>query len=423
MYQIENSGELLKEKREELHKGLSRGKLAPRVLWLGLTSFLTDISSEMVATTLPLYLLLSLRLSPFQLGLVDGLYQGASILVRLLSGYLADRLRNPKLIAALGYALSMVSRPALLLAGANWNALAGVILVDRIGKGIRTAPRDALIATSTPTERLATAFGVHRAMDTAGAMLGPLVAAGILWLTTQAYDAVFVVSFCFALIGVAVIATFVRNPAAEAAVPPPPLSLRQSLALLLTPTFRRLVLGGSLLALTTISDNFLYLTLQEQLQLRPSFFPLLYVGAALIFMLCAIPVGRLADRVGRRPVFGVGYLLLLGAYGLVWLGVGGYLGMALVLVLVGLYYAATDGVLTAMASAQLPEQLRGSGLALLATGIGLARLCASALFGWLWSVWGSQAAVGIFALSLVGATILAWGWLGGGTPRAERETA
>jgi len=361
MYQIENSGELLKDKRNAVRNGVGRAKLAPTVLLLGLTSFLTDISSEMVAT--------------------------------------------------LGYGLSALSRPALLLVGANWNALAGVILVDRIGKGIRTAPRDAMIAASTPMDRLATAFGVHRAMDTAGAMIGPLLAAGILWLTTQAYDAVFVVSFCFALIGVAVIATFVRTPVTAEATAARSESLRNSLALLTVPNFRLLVLSGSLLALATISDNFLYLTLQEQLQLSQSLFPLFYVSVALIFMLFAIPVGRLADRLGRRSIFGAGYIMLIAAYGLVWGNTSSVMLVALALVLIGLYYAATDGVLTAMASVHLPANLRSSGLALLATGIGLARLCASTLYGWVWGMWGSQAAVGVFMVGIIVATWIGWWFL------------
>jgi hypothetical protein len=264
-----------------------------------LASFLTDISSEMVATTLPLYLVLSLRLSLFQFGLVDGLYQGASIVVRLLSGYLADRLRNPKLVTTLGYALSALSRPALLFVVANWNALAGVVLIDRIGKGIRTAPRDAMIAASTPTERLATAFGVHRALDTAGAMIGPLLAAAILWLTTQAYDVVFVVSFCFALIGVAVIATFVRTPVTSETSGARAESLRNSLALLMLPRFRLLVLSGSLLALMTISDNFVYLTLQEQLNLAQiEYGSLMYSGVSVMRML--------VDGIGGLTVFASG---------------------------------------------------------------------------------------------------------------------
>ncbi|RIK43632.1 MAG: MFS transporter [Chloroflexi bacterium] len=410
MYQIENSGDLLKSKRGGVRSRFGWTKVAPVVLLLGLTSFLTDISAEMVAATLPLYLVFGLRLSPFQFGLVDGLYQGASILVRLLSGYVADRWRNPKLVATVGYGLSTVSRPALLLVGANWNALAGVVLIDRIGKGIRTAPRDAMIAGSTPGEYLATAFGVHRAMDTAGAMIGPLLAAGILWLTAQAYDAVFVVSFGFALVGFAVIATFVRTPASVTATMTHPQSLRESFELLAAPGFRVLVLSGSLLALTTISDAFVYLILQERVQLPQSFFPLFYVSMALIFMLFAIPVGRLADRVGRRSIFGAGYVMLITAYGLLWSSVSSMVLVALVLCLMGLYYAATDGVLAALASAHLPTHLRSSGLALLATGIALARLCASTLYGWMWGMWGSQTAIGVFTVGMILATVTAW-WL------------
>lgn len=410
MYQIENSGDLLKQKREQLAKGLRQVRFNSTVLGLGLTSFFTDISSEMIATTLPLYLVFSLHLSPFQFGLVDGLYQGASILVRLVSGYLADALRNPKLVATLGYALSALSRPALLLVGTHWNALVGVILVDRIGKGLRTAPRDAMIATATPAERLATAFGVHRALDTAGAMLGPLLAALILWLTVQKYDAVFVVSFCFALIGVAIIATFVRPaPLTETPGRRPP-TLRQAVGLLSAPNFRVIVLSGSLLALMTISDNFVYLALQQQLQLAQSLFPLLYVSVALLFMLLAIPVGHLADRLGRRLVFGAGYVILFSAYGLLWWSGDSLLFSGLILGLLGLYYAATDGVLQALASNQLPAELRSSGLALLATGTGLARLCASILYGWVWGQWGAQSAAALFALGLSAALVVA-GWL------------
>jgi MFS family permease len=420
MYQIENSGDLLKQKREELRKGRSWVRLAPTVYLLGVTSFLTDISSEMVAATLPLYLMVALRLSPFQFGLVDGLYQGASILVRLLSGYVADRWRNPKLVATLGYGLSTLSRPALLLAGANWNALAGVVLVDRIGKGIRTAPRDAMIAASTPAERLATAFGVHRAMDTAGAMLGPLLASVILWLTAQAYDAVFVVSFAIALIGVATIATFVRTPAEIESAATRPQSLREALAFLAVPHFRRLVLSGTLLALTTISDSFVYLTLQERIQLPPSLFPLFFVGVALIFMIFAIPVGQVADRVGRVPIFMLGYLMLAAAYGLLWASGDSRALVVLVLALLGFYYAATDGVLTAIASGQLPIHLRSSGLALLATGVALARLCASTLYGWAWGEWGSQRAVVLFLIGVIVATGIA-GWLLWNVERPSEE--
>src|SRR5687768_2189498 len=213
MYPIENSGDLIKNKRRQLFSREIWTNVGGNVFFLGLTSLLTDISSEMVTATLPLYLLLTLRLAPLQFGLIDGINQGASVLVRIASGLIADRWRRAKEVATAGYAFSAVCRIGLLLVGRNWLALSGVVLLDRIGKGIRTSPRVAMIAASVPSEKLGTAFGVHRAMDTAGAMLGPLVATGLLVVAPGAYDAVFIVSFCFAIVGVSVIGLLVEAPA------------------------------------------------------------------------------------------------------------------------------------------------------------------------------------------------------------------
>ena len=187
MYPIENSGDLLKNKRKQLFSRDVWTSVGRNVFFLGLTSLLTDISSEMVTATLPLYLLLVLGLPPLQFGLLDGINQGASALVRIASGLIADRWRRAKEVATAGYAFSAICRIGLLLVGRSGLGLSGVVLLDRIGKGIRTAPRDAMIAASAPSEKLATAFGVHRAMDTAGAMLGPLIAAGLLFLAPQAW--------------------------------------------------------------------------------------------------------------------------------------------------------------------------------------------------------------------------------------------
>jgi MFS family permease len=297
----------------------------------------------------------------------------------------------------------------VLLIGGNWRLLSGVVILDRIGKGIRTPPRDAMIAASSAPEQLATAFGVHRAMDTAGAMVGPLLAAALLALTAGAYDAVFVVSFCIALIGVAVITLFVDNPAQAPAEQRNPLPLQSIAELMRMDKFRRLLISGPLLALMTISDTLLYLTLQRHTALNDRFFPLLYVATALIFMLLAVPVGRLADRLGRGRIFLIGYALLGVGYGLlltpltVWVVVGG------VLLLLGLYYAATDGVLMALVSETLPADRRTTGIALLTTGTGLARLAASSLYGVLWGWRGANTALLLFLVGLataVGVTIL-----------------
>jgi MFS family permease len=412
MYPIENSGDLIKNKRKQLLSREMWVGVGSNVFFLGLTSLLTDISSEMVTATLPVYLLVTLRLAPLQFGLIDGINQGASVLVRIASGLIADRWRRAKEVATAGYAFSAICRIGLLLVGRSWLGISGVVLLDRIGKGIRTSPRDAMIASSVPSEKLATAFGIHRAMDTAGAMMGPLLAAALLLLTPGAYDVVFIVSFCFAIVGVAVIALLVEQPAESApAADSPPVTSRIVGQLLARQDFRALVLVSAALALTTLSDSFIFLTLQRRFDFSLSLFPLLYVGVALVYMVLAIPTGRLADRLGRRTVFLAGYGLLAVLYGLLLVpGLPPALSLGLLLLL-GLYYAATDGVLAALASAMLPEQWRTTGLAVMTTGTGLARLLASLGYGALWTYLGPGPALTIFLLGLSITVLLAWVFL------------
>lgn len=420
MYQGDNPADLLKNKRGVPGSRISWTNVGSTVFLLGVTSLLTDISSEMVSATLPLYLLVALRFSPFQVGVVDGLYQGAAVLVRVASGLISDRWRRPKQVAAAGYGLSAICKLGFLIAGSSWTGISSVILLDRIGKGIRTAPRDAMIAASSQRHQLGTAFGVHRAMDTAGAMLGPLLAVGILSVAPQAYDAIFVVSLCVALIGLAVIVLFIDNPSDEAvisvgdtaAIESPANQGRVSLhsmgRLLWQPEFRTLVIAGSALALVTVSDGLLYLALQQRMTIANGFFPLLYVITALMFMILAIPAGQLADRIGLKSVFLLGYVMLAGAYGVLLLPKMNYPVAVLMLTLLGAYYAATDGVFMALASRVLPGHLRATGLALLTTGIGLARLLASTLYGIVWSWLGVQRALMLFICGLIAVLLIAW---------------
>jgi len=375
-------------------------RVSRTVLLLGVTSLFTDISSEMVATILPLYLVYTLGFTPLQFGFIDGLYQGASALVRIGSGLVGDRWSRHKEVAVLGYGLSAICKPAFLLVGAAWGGLVAIILVDRTGKGIRTAPRDALISLSTPRDQLATAFGVHRALDTVGAMLGPLLAFFLLALRPGHFKPIFVISFCFAVVGLSVLVLFVENRRPEKSEPTESVSLRSAGGLLAEPNFRRLVIVGAALGLATMSDGFLYLGLQRQVDFDPSYLPLLFVGTAAIFMLLAIPAGRIADRIGRARVFLCGFVPLLLAYVLLLGPSFGLPELLLFLLLIGTYYAATDGVLMALASAIVPEHLRGSGLALLVTATSLAKLVASIAFGALWTAFDARTAVIAFAVGL-----------------------
>ncbi len=404
MYQIENSRQAATGTSWLRRRGAARPKVSRNVIFLGVNSFLTDISSEMVSTILPLYLLFTLRLAPLQFGIIDGLYQGGSVLVRVASGYLSDRSHNPKGVAATGYGLSAICKLGFLVIRGPFVALTALVMVDRVGKGIRTAPRDALISLSTPKSGLGNAFGVHRAMDTAGAMIGPLIAFGILALAPDGFDAIFVVSFCFAVAGLALLLLFVRNPVrstGEESDTRQRLTVRDASSVMSAPGFRLLVGVGGLLSLVTVSDSFLYLTLQDQLGFSVGFFPLLFVATALIYMLLAVPFGRLADRIGRAPVFLGGYVVLAAAYATLLLPDFSGLQVIATLVLLGAYYAMTDGVLQALASSLVPDELRGTGLGLLSTATGLARLVASIVFGLTWTVWGLQVSLAIFLLGLV----------------------
>ena len=399
MYQVVNPRRLLRL------RGRSGKRVARNVLLLGLVSFFTDISSEMVSTILPLYLVYTLGFTPLQFGVVDGLQQGAAALVRVAGGFAADRTRRHKEVAWAGYGLSALSRLGLLFAQ-SVSALGALVFVDRTGKGIRTAPRDALISLSTEREGLGAAFGVHRALDTAGAMLGPLLAFGILWAAPGEFDAIFVVSFCVALVGLAILGLFVENRA-EPAPDADRVSLAAAARLFGTRRFATLVLVAAALALVTVSDGFLFLALQRHLDFEARLLPLLFVGTAFVYMSLAIPVGRLADRVGRGRVFVAGYVPLLAAYGLLLLPSGGSPEIALFLALLGLYYAATDGVLMALASASLPPALRGSGLAMLVTATSVGRLFASILFGTIWTWTDVETAIAVYAVGLVAAMAVA----------------
>jgi MFS family permease len=289
------------------------------------------------------------------------------------------------------------------------SAIGAVVLLDRVGKGIRTAPRDAMISLSTPKRNLGTAFGVHRAMDTTGAMLGPLLAFALLALSPLAFHSVFLVSFCLALIGVGIIALLVdgRVRAPGAVAPEAAPSLRRAVSLLRIPRFRAMLVAGSALSLATASDAFIFLALQDKLDLGTSLFPLLFVGSAGTYMLLAVPMGRLADRFGRGRVLLSGYALLLVVYAALLLPAGGWLLGGAILGLLGAYYAATDGVLMAFASAVVPEEVRGSGLALLGTATSIARLVASIAFGALWTLWGSDVAFLAFGAGLSSAAVVA----------------
>ncbi|MFA7759284.1 MFS transporter [Streptomyces sp. NRRL B-2790] len=381
------------------------------VLALGAVSLITDVSSEMITAVLPLYVVVGLGLSPLGFGLLDGINNGVGALVRLAGGHLADRGgRRHKVVAGLGYGLSAVCKPLLLIAH-TLPVISAVLAVDRTGKGLRTAPRDAMISLATEPEHRGRAFGVHRALDTTGALLGPLVAFAVLRATVDGYDAVFAVSGCVAALGVLVLVLFVPRHIAPAGAVQLPESarpvLRDALGLLRRPGLRRLTVCATLLGLTTVSDSFLYLLLQREGHLPAHLFPLLPLGTAAVFLLLAVPLGALADRISRRRLFLGGHGVLLLGYGLVLSPWHGVPAVVAVLVLHGTFYAATDGVLAAATANAVPAQHQGAGQALVGTGQALARFTCSLLFGAVWSLWGGRTALAVTAAALAISALVA----------------
>ncbi|WP_066299124.1 MFS transporter [Arthrobacter luteolus] len=385
-------------------------RLSPVIVWLGIVSLLTDVSSEAVAAVLPVYLTGALGLSILAYGFLDGLQQGISSVVRIAAGWTSDTVDRPKWVAAAGYGLSMVARAGLLVS-ASVGAVASVITLDRIGKGIRTAPRDALITSAAQPEHLARSFGVHRMLDTVGATAGPLLAFGVLLILPGGYSTVFVFSLGAAVLGVAVLVLLVpnlrsaRQEPAPAAAPAPSagpdsrrVTGRQALRELNTSAVRRLVLAAGLLALVSVGDGFLYLLLLSGGGFNPLWFPLLFVGTNAAYLLLAIPLGRAADRWGRHKVFLLGHLGLLAAYACA--GIGGLPAVLACLLALGAFYAATDGVLAAMMGSLVPPRLRATGIAAAQTAVAVGRLVASSAFGVLWYTLGPETALWTAAAAL-----------------------
>jgi MFS family permease len=391
-------------------KGMVR--VSSTVVTLGIVSMLTDISSESVAAILPIYITGALGFGTVAYGVIDGIYQGVSAVVRIGGGYLSDRADRPKWVAFIGYGLSAIVKVWLLVAS-GFAAIATVIALDRIGKGIRTAPRDALITASSQPETLGRSFGVHRTLDNIGAAVGPLLAFLILWLVPSGFVLIFVASLVCAAIGVIILGLLVpdRRPRREQAAtgaPRAPLRLRD----LGDPRLRRVVTVAGILAVLTVGDGFVYLSLQAQGGLAAQFFPLLYVGTNVAFVAFAVPVGRLADRIGRGRAFVFGHLALLAAYLCTLIPVGSEGGTAAIvtpggiavlvaaLLLLGAFYAATDGVLAALAGQFSPEGGTATGIAGAQTAVAVGRLVSAAGFGILWAVIGREPAMAIVAVLL-----------------------
>jgi MFS family permease len=404
MYQSNVSAELRDRAGDPKTRALGLRHVHRNVWLLGITSLLTDASSEMVAAVLPLYAVYFLHVSPLAFGVVDALQQGGASLVKLASGWLSDRAQLHKPVAASGYLASTLSRFGLLIAGPSAAALLPMVALDRIGKGIRTAPRDAIISLSVSRGALAAAFGLHRALDTGGAMIGPVLGFAVLQWIRDGYDVIFAIGLALAAIGVAVLVTFVETPRPTAKSAAQPM-VSDNGAPWGRP-FLGVAASAAVFGLASISDSFIYLTLQKSLGFRAELLPLLYVATPAVYLTLAVPAGRVADRVGRARVVVVGYGCLLALYVVLSSALPGLAMATLSVALLGAFYAATDGVFAALASAELPVQRRTTGLAIVGTCNDMGRMVASLVFGWLWSHDTATNAVERFQLVLLVAMVI-----------------
>lgn len=374
------------------------------VVTLGIVSMLTDISSESVSAILPLYITGVLGLSTIAFGFLDGIYQGVSAVVRIAAGYTSDRIDQPKWVAFVGYAVAAVARVGLLFA-TGFAAIMAVITADRIGKGIRTAPRDALITAASDRDSLGMSFGVHRTLDNIGAAVGPLLAFLILLVIPDGYQTVFAVSLAFAVIGVAILAVVVPNVRSRRRDADPDATPRRRFDwnVVTKGPMRRVLAAAGILGLLTIGDGFIYLVLQARSDFAAQWFPLLYVGTNIAFLALAIPLGRLADRVGRARVFVWGHAGLLAAYVVAALPIADIAATVLCLVFLGAFYAATDGVLSALVAQLTTPETHATGIGAAQTVVAVARFVSAVAFGFLWFAFGRETSV----LAVAGVLLIA----------------
>jgi MFS family permease len=362
----------------------------PRGVWvLGFVSLLMDLSSEMIHSLLPLYLTVGLGASALVVGIIEGVAESAALLVRVVSGVISDRIRHRKWITALGYGMAAFTKPLFAIAQGAGLVFAARFL-DRIGKGIRGAPRDALIADITPASMHGAAYGLRQSLDTVGAFAGPLLAMALMLAWNDDFRAVFWVAVGPAMLSFLLIVVAVREPepAAKASTEARPAFDRRTLRRL-GAAFWLVTAAGSALTLARFSEAFLILR-AENLGVAIAYTPLVLVGMNLVYMLTAYPMGKLADRMSRKTLLVIGILVLIVAD--VVLAVAGGLAMLAIGVLLwGLHMGLTQGVLAAMVAKTAPEDLRGTAFGAFNFASGIAMLAASALAGALWHYIGPGA--------------------------------
>ena len=363
------------------------GRNLPRAVWaLGLTSLLMDTSSELIHGLLPVFLVVTLGASATALGVVEGIAEATAQITRVFSGWLSDVLGRRKALTVAGYGLAAVTKPLFPLANSIGLVLLARVL-DRIGKGIRGAPRDALVADLTPADKRGAAFGLRQSLDTVGATLGPAAAIGLMYLFNDDIRTVLWFAVIPAVLAVIVLMVGVKEPAHAEAKARAPLHAREIKEL--GSAYWRVIVAGAVFTLARFSEAFLVIRARDQ-GLALAWAPAVIAVMSLVYAASAYPAGRLQDRIGARPLLLCGLLVLIAADLVLAFGstlVAIFLGIGMW----GLHMGLTQGVLAALISATAPDRLRGTGFGLFGLITGLASLLASVLAGLLWDRIGAQA--------------------------------
>jgi MFS family permease len=378
----------------------------PASIWaLGFVSLLMDVSSEMIHSLLPVFLSAGLGASMLAIGLIEGAAEATALVVKVFSGAWSDWLGRRKPLAVLGYGLGAASKPLFALATSTGMVLSAR-LIDRVGKGLRGAPRDALVADLVAPAQRGAAYGLRQSLDTVGAFLGPLVAIALMLLWANDFHAIFWVAVIPGVLSVALLAFGVREPDRPASGERVNPIRRDNLRQLAAPYWW--VVGiGALFALARFSEAFLVLRAQEG-GLRIAWAPLVLIAMNIVYSLGAYPFGRLADRMSHRRLLGIGLVALVAADAalaasnqgpLLWTGIA----------LWGLHMALTQGLLSTMVADTAPAALRGTAFGVFNLASGVALLLASGLAGLLWDrLGGSATFVAGAAISLLALAVLAW---------------
>jgi MFS family permease len=374
------------------------------VVLLGLTSLLNDVSSEIIYPLLPAFLTTVLGGGPAMIGLIEGIAESTASLLKLVSGWISDRTRRRKGLVVGGYALAAVARPLIALAAAPWQVLV-IRFGDRVGKGVRSAPRDALLAESSAPAAWGRAFGFHRAMDHLGAVIGPLLAFGLMSLFAGDYRAVFAVASIPGALAVAVVAFGVRERRPHLVEPTaPPVQPGQPVPV----DLRRFLLVLFLFTLGNSTDAFLLLRAQE-VGIPVAHLPLLWGVLHVVKSATSVPGGALSDRIGRRRVIIAGWALYAAVY-LGFAAVGTAAQAWFLFALYGLFFGLTEGTEKALVADLVPANERGMAFGLYHLTVGLAALPASVVFGVLWYAYGSPVAFATGSALAAAAALLLADW-------------